>query len=170
MKINFTYMFLVFILVLLVVISMTRSCVSVKPYDESTIFTQDYPYEGMTPGMTPSTDNMMDTIMSDIKPSVKKASSPSPSPTSSSPSSPQSPTDPSVPSVPTEAFTSLLSSDYGKEEKLDIFSGTQGSLECSAKSFNLTNSKGGLCLDEKQTKMLLTRGGNATGGGFQIGN
>ena len=156
-------MFLVFILVLLVVISMTRSCVSVKPYDESTIFSQDYPYEGMTPGMTPSTDakdDMMDTIMSDIKSSVKKASTPSPS---SSPSSSQSS---SVPSVPTEAFTSLLSSDYGKEEKLDIFSGTQGSLECSAKSFNLTNSKGGLCLDEKQTKMLLTRGGNATGGGF----
>ena len=161
MKINFTYMFLVFILVLLVVISMTRSCVSVKPYDESTIFSQDYPYEGMTPGMTPSTDtkdNMMDTIMSDIEQSVKgkKASSPSPSPSQS----------PSDPSVPTEAFTSLLSSDYGKEEKLDIFSGTRGSLECSAKSFNLTNSKGGLCLDEKQTRMLLTRGGNATGGGF----
>lgn len=163
MKINFTYMFLVFILVLLVVISMTRSCVSVKPYDESTIFSQDYPYEGMTPGMTPSTDtkdDMMDTIMSDIKSSVKKASTPSPS------SSPMSSQSSSVPSVPTEAFTSLLSSDYGKEEKLDIFSGTQGSLECSAKSFNLTNSKGGLCLDEKQTKMLLTRGGNATGGGF----
>lgn len=38
---------------------------------------------------------------------------------------------------------------------------TKGSLECGAKSAGLSNSKGPLCLSDKQLKMLSTRGGNA---------
>lgn len=58
---------------------------------------------------------------------------------------------------------------YGNEKSLDIFSGTPGSLDCTNISSNLSNSKGGLCLNKEQKNMLQTRGGNATGGDFQIG-
>ena len=39
---------------------------------------------------------------------------------------------------------------------------TKGSLECGAKSAGLSNSKGPLCLSDKQLKLLSTRGGNAS--------
>jgi hypothetical protein len=48
--------------------------------------------------------------------------------------------------------------------KLDIYSDAKGSLseECALKSHGLSNSKGYLCLDQNQMKMLSTRGGNQT--------
>jgi hypothetical protein len=39
---------------------------------------------------------------------------------------------------------------------------TKGSLDCGAKSAGLSNSKGPLCLSDKQLKLLSTRGGNAS--------
>ena len=50
-------------------------------------------------------------------------------------------------------------SNYG--EKLDIYSGAKGSLQCGGNGYN--NSKGGLCLDDKMIYELRTRGGNSTG-------
>ena len=69
----------------------------------------------------------------------------------------------------TEGFTSMGYSDYGKDGKIDIFSGTKGSLDCDRTSSNLTNSQGGLCLNDTQMKMLRTRGGNSQCGDAQIG-
>jgi len=63
----------------------------------------------------------------------------------------------------------LQSATYGKEPKFDMFSGTPGSSDCNSKSSGLSNSKGGLCLSDSQMKLLQSRGGNAEGGNFQIG-
>lgn len=49
----------------------------------------------------------------------------------------------------------------------DIYSEAKGSLDC--KSYGLTNSKGFLCLNDQQEKLYMTRGGNASGGGGDIG-
>ena len=49
----------------------------------------------------------------------------------------------------------------------DIFSQAAGRLDC--KSYGYTNSRGFLCMDDKQVQLLTTRGGNASGGDMQIG-
>jgi hypothetical protein len=64
-------------------------------------------------------------------------------------------------------FDGLYCKPYVADAKIDIYSGAQGSLEC--KGTDLTNSRGGLCLDKTQLHLLTTRGGNATGGGGEIG-
>jgi len=69
-----------------------------------------------------------------------------------------------------EGFGGLQGSPYEKEKPLDIFIGTPGSLICDGSSFNLSNSQGGLCLNETQTRLMRTRGGNAETGDFQIGS
>jgi hypothetical protein len=55
------------------------------------------------------------------------------------------------------------------EKKLDIFSQVEGKISCDNGSSQLHNSRGGLCLTDDIQKLLKTRGGNATGGDFQIG-
>jgi hypothetical protein len=49
----------------------------------------------------------------------------------------------------------------------EVFSDAQGSLDCQ--SFGYMNSRGYLCLNDMQKKLLTTRGGNATGGNMQVG-
>lgn len=58
----------------------------------------------------------------------------------------------------------------GVEQKIDIYSNSQASLECSGTSSGLSNSKGSICLTDIQKRQLQTRGGNASGGESQIGN
>ena len=53
-----------------------------------------------------------------------------------------------------------------EEKMLDIFSQVEGKLSCGPISSQLHNSRGGLCLNADQHKILQTRGGNATGGDY----
>jgi hypothetical protein len=64
-------------------------------------------------------------------------------------------------------FDGLYCQPGSVNDKLDIFGDAKGSLD--APGTGLTNSKGSLRLDDKMTKMLTSRGGNATGGDSQIG-
>jgi hypothetical protein len=66
-----------------------------------------------------------------------------------------------------EGFEGLKPSLLNSSEKLDIFSDFEGKNTCTPSSYS--NSKGYLCLDDKATQLLLTRGGNASGSPFQIG-
>jgi hypothetical protein len=66
-----------------------------------------------------------------------------------------------------EGFEGLQPSPLNGPEKIDIFSSFEGKSSCSPSSYS--NSKGYLCMDEDATKLLLTRGGNATGNPSQIG-
>ena len=55
------------------------------------------------------------------------------------------------------------------DSHVDVYSTASGSLDCATNSSNLTNSKGPLCLNAEQIKLLRTRGGNQTGTPCQIG-
>jgi hypothetical protein len=70
-----------------------------------------------------------------------------------------------------ESFVNLdaSSSPYGSDSPIDVFSGTKGNISCDGNSSGLTNSMGGLCLNDNLKKLLSTRGGNATGSDSQIG-
>lgn len=68
-----------------------------------------------------------------------------------------------------EGFTNLnqISSQYGNEKSLDIYSQANGDIECEASPYS--NSMGYLCMDDNQKQALQTRGFNQTGGNMQIG-
>jgi hypothetical protein len=157
---NFTYVFLVALFILLIVVSISRSCVQFKPYSENNIFSKQFPFEAMTnnneklspvtsPDMflSPVSNTSTQDLLNQLSPVANNEINLN------------------------ESFTNLNSSPYTSAEnsKIDIFSGTPGSLECSSKSSNLTNSMGGLCLTQTQINLLKTRGGNASGGDAQIG-
>jgi hypothetical protein len=56
------------------------------------------------------------------------------------------------------------------DQHIDIYSEAKGDPSCYGKSSGLSNSKGSLCLDKNQLNLLVTRGGNQTGAQSQIGN
>ena len=68
-----------------------------------------------------------------------------------------------------ESFINLnqVSSQYGTEKSLDIYSRAKGDLNCEAGPY--TNSMGYLCMDDNQKQALQTRGYNQTGSNMQIG-
>jgi hypothetical protein len=134
--------------------------VSVKqftPYDEYTIFSKNYPYEGFeqmhhatpyTLNSTQKDDSMKSYLINDANNSndtnnCKKV----------------------------YGLDGLFCSPNStKDQKVDIFSEAKGDLSCYGKSSGLSNSKGSLCLDQNQLNLLITRGGNQTGQQAQIGN
>ena len=196
MKINFTYIFLAFILIFLIMVSISKSCVKISPYEGS--YGNMYPYEAMTPMMNPMMTPMMNSMMSPSPAMTNSRTrthhSPSPAMTNTlalhTKSSGGSDTidsgtatnllqsimnqmSPSANTKSSEGFTSnstvdVTSYNYS-DNKLDVFSGTQGRLDCASISSNLTNSQGPLCLNNAQIGLLKTRGGNASGGDAQIG-
>ena len=168
---------------------MSKSCVKFTPYHGSN--ENMYPYEAMTPMMTPMMNPMMTPMMN---PMMNSMMSPSPAmtntlalPTNSSGGSDtidsgtatnllqsiMNQMSPSANTKSSEGFTSNsnveVTSYNDSDNKLDIFSGTQGRLDCASISSNLTNSQGPLCLNNTQIGLLKTRGGNASGGDAQIG-
>ena len=163
---NFTYIFLVALFILLITVSISRSCVQFKPYSENNIFSKQFPFEAMT--------NNNDMINNDQLSPVTSPSiflSPVSNMNTQELLNQLSPVANNEINI-SESFSNLNSSPYISTEKniqIDIFSGTPGSLDCNSKSSNLTNSKGGLCLTQTQINLLKTRGGNASGGDAQIG-
>jgi hypothetical protein len=68
-----------------------------------------------------------------------------------------------------EGFKGLFCEPYVAGDKIDILGDAQGKLTCNGEGSGLSNSKGSLCFNENQKKLLTTRGGNATGVPSQIG-
>jgi hypothetical protein len=64
-------------------------------------------------------------------------------------------------------FDGLICSATAANKPLDIYSQAEGKLDCP--SYGSFNSKGPLCLNETQKKLLRTRGGNLTGADSTIG-
>jgi hypothetical protein len=124
------------------------------PYSKDTLFSIQYPYEGFQEGavdgevkktneVTPSIASALEKVgvkLDSVKPSEKKV----------------------------EGFSGLLSAPYGDEKSLDMFSQLSSGKSCTPSPYS--NSQGYLCLDGNASKMLQTRGGNATGGDAQIGH
>jgi hypothetical protein len=61
----------------------------------------------------------------------------------------------------------LFCSMNNENSDIDTYSDAKGSLSCDG--YGYSNSKGGLCMDNKQKELLMTRGGNMTTGNAQIG-
>ena len=147
MKVKMSHMFLTIILIVLILLTMTNSCVTFKPH-----------YSSMMNYSTFETFRQRDG-MSGLGGSTVKQPANSGSLFSEM----------TTPSYSKEGFVGLEPSVYGTDKPIDRFSGTPGSVSCDKISSGLSNSKGGLCLTDEQTKLLRTRGGNASGGDSQIG-
>lgn len=110
------------------------------PYSKDSLFSKEYPYEGMENinEPTPEMKVILDKI--GVKTGEKKV----------------------------EGFSGLLSSPYGEDKSLDMFSQLSSGKSCAPSPYS--NSQGYLCLDGNASRLLQTRGGNATGGDSKIGN
>lgn len=148
MKTYYPYLFLSTIIFLVIIISVTSSI------DKKTYYTTSItgsPYEGFTGSSildySSTTDNAsMDTLQSYLIESGSQKDC-----------------------KKVYGFDGLFCKPYIADNKLDIFNNATGSLSCESNGSGLSNSKGSLCLDKTMTKLLMSRGGNALGGGFQIG-
>ena len=131
--------------------------VSVKPftpYDEQTVFSRIYPYEGFEQfhhkteyilNSTGKDDSMKSFLINGDKDAnnCKKV----------------------------YGLDGLFCSPNAtNDQRVDIYSEAKGDPSCYGKSSGLSNSKGSLCLDQNQMNLLLTRGGNQSGAQAQIGN
>jgi len=72
---------------------------------------------------------------------------------------------------PLWGFGGLFGPPNAPDNSLDMYSTAPGSLseKCQNLSAGYSNSKGHLCLNADQIKMLTTRGGNQTVAGSQVG-
>jgi hypothetical protein len=125
--------------ILFVIIVLSLSMPSVQPYHKDTLFSKEFPYEGFSEYGTDAKANAHANAHANAPAVVAKV----------------------------EGFEGLQPSPLNGPEKIDIFSSFEGKSSCSPSSYS--NSKGYLCMDEDATKLLLTRGGNATGNPSQIG-
>ena len=163
MKFRAEYMIPIVILFVVVIISLCDSCIYFMPYDPegfdnvhiplgSTIFE---PSEKTNTGQNYAASAPIQTTYSNGEQSYYDQE-----PTYSS----QQPTYGSQ-----EGFTNLnqISSQYGNEKSLDMYSQAKGDLNCEPGPYS--NSTGYLCMDDNQKQALQTRGYNQTGSSMQIG-
>jgi hypothetical protein len=151
MKFDPQYVIVATIILLVIIFMIYSATKSFTPYDPETIFIGHSPFEGFSQKnhsqdyvstKTGKGDMYTSFLMKPSTESCKKV----------------------------YGFDGLFCSPTVPDAHLDVFSEASGSIDCVGKSSGLTNSRGGLCLDKKQTEMLLTRGGNQTGMQSQIGN
>ena len=150
MKITNDMVFVGIILFIFIFLSLGMSCSRVSPYYKDSLFPRNFIYEPLS-----NYEPMMNysEYHSDEQPQ------PQPHP---------QPQDQQQPGKKVEGFQGLQSSPIADEKPIDIFSQDKGSLSCP--SYGYHNSKGQLCLDDAQIKLLKTRGANATGRSDQIGH
>lgn len=137
------YIVLVVLLVVLVILAISCSCMDFKPFSEDTIFSKEYKYEGFN----------VDSIINNNKPKPKPKKQ----------GFEGKNTTEGFEGFFENASTTDYYAPYTTIGAIDVFSGTPGSMDCEKSSSGLTNSKGGLCLNDTQKQLLQTRGGNATG-------
>jgi hypothetical protein len=151
MKYNTSIMIAVIVFVV-IIFTTTCGCTRFVPYNSAGAFTKEFPYEGFDTLHNPteySTRNVhaaLDTynsfLISPDADACKKI----------------------------YGFDGLYCKPYEADKKIDPFSDTKGSASCIGSSSGLTNSQGGLCLNDQQKQLLSTRGGNAAVPDSQIGH
>jgi len=174
MKITTQLVILAVVLLIVIMLSLSYFAVEVMPYSPSAIFSKQFIYEGMegddkkdsteTDKTKPKSDDAklaeeLVKIMEESKKSEPKKEEELKKDEAKKEEAKK-----------VEGFQGLQPSPYVNEQNIDPFGQTPGSLECDARSSGLHNSKGGLCLTKEQLNLLKTRGGNSTGGDFQIGS
>ena len=150
MKIKFVYLVVIAVLFFVIFTALGKSCCNYKGYNKNTLFPKQYPYEGFQ-GLQFSEYHGGEEQPSEEQPQEQ----------------PQEEENPMTSSVPVEGFQGLQATPYTDPVAIDIYSEAKGNVSCEASTYS--NSKGYLCLDEKQKFLLKTRGGNSTGGESQIG-
>jgi hypothetical protein len=174
MKITTQLVILAGVLLIVIMLSLSYFAVEVIPYSPSAIFSKQFVYEGMednekkesteTDKPKPkSDDEKLAQELAKLMEESKKSEAPKKDEEPMKEESKETP-------KKVEGFQGLQASPYVNETTIDPFGQTPGSLECDARSSGLHNSKGGLCLTKEQLNLLKTRGGNSTGGDFQIGS
>ena len=174
MKITTQLVILAVVLLIVIMLSLSYFAVEVMPYSPSAIFSKQFVYEGMednekkesteTDKPKPkSDDEKLAEELAKLMEESKKSEAPKKDEEPMKEESKETP-------KKVEGFQGLQAYPYVSETKIDPFGQTPGSLECDARSSGLHNSKGGLCLTKEQLNLLKTRGGNSTGGDFQIGS
>lgn len=149
-----------FILFIVILISLSTAS-SPVPYSSESLFPKYYSYEGLTPmqgGLVPETGVS----------TTRKRSAEGQQNMDNAKQQLELPPMANTLGVKTEGFQGLLSSPYGVDAPIDVFSQYKGDNKCTPTAYS--NSKGYLCLDEKGLNLLKTRGGNQTTGSSQIGS
>jgi hypothetical protein len=152
MKLNI-FNILVIVLFILVIASVTMmSCTKVQPHYQDTIFKKHSDFEGFKANReildysNKESNSAMDTnkqhLINDPQAGCKKIF----------------------------GFEGIFCTPVTESAKIDTIGASKGSLECVGKSSGLSNSMGGLCLDQNQIKLLGTRGGNKGGYTDDIAN
>jgi len=146
MKSETVYLLIAIVFICIIGFSLI-TVVPVKPYRKNSFFTKEYPYEGF---------HSMNYASIDGKPLDSHASYAINNSTGEC--------------RKVYGFDGLFCQPDAIDDNIDIYSQSQGNQTCIGSSSGLTNSKGGLCLDANQKAMLTTRGGNASGRDYEIGN
>ncbi len=142
MKISFKL--IVVILAFLFIICLTMcSCSNIMPYSfSSSSKLPQYPYEGFSEYTTYPNNKSIDSNESQLFV-------------------------PEQGPIRVSGFDGLVDSPNAPETKIDTFSQALGENTC--KSYGLMNSRGFLCLNPEQIKLLTSRGGNMSSGDATIG-
>jgi len=147
MKLSSGFLFTLFILLVIVVITLWNSTVNFIPYSKNLSSVHDFPYEGFH-GMKPysyTTYPNNVSIDSMNRYDIQKQNM-----------------------ACSKIKGDLFCNPEFKAPTVDIYSLAKGGCEGTNAS-GLSNSMGWLCLDKNMTNMLQTRGGNQTGAASQIG-
>ena len=158
MKFNTTILLAIVVFVI-IILSTCAGCSKFVPYNSPGAFSKEYAYEGFN-----TVHNPLDTARNPTEYSTKTAHGALDTYNSF------------LISGDADAckkiygFDGLYCKPYEADKKIDPFSDTKGSAACIGNSSGLTNSQGGLCLNDQQKQLLLTRGGNAAAPDSKIGN
>ena len=148
MKFNLINFILIVVVFTIIASSLMVSCADFKPYSTDSIFRKEYPYEGFSnynysnTNNSPNTDSGINKFLIDSKP---------------------------VECAKVHGFNGLFCKPFATDKNIDVFSNVKSDVSCVGKSSGLSNSMGGLCLDDNLSKLLKTRGGNQSGAEMQIG-
>jgi hypothetical protein len=148
MKLNLINFILIVVVFTIIASSLMVSCADFKPYSTDSIFRKEYPYEGFSNYNYSNTDNSANTDSGINK--FLMDSSP-------------------AECTKVYGFNGLFCKPYTADKNIDVFSSVKSDVSCVGKSSGLSNSMGGLCLDDNTSNLLKTRGGNQTGADMQIG-
>jgi hypothetical protein len=148
MKTNILNVIIAVIFLSVVVSTLLISSTVVQPYSADNIFSKEYPYEAFSnynysnTNGSPNTESGINNFL--IAKNTGECSK-------------------------IQGFNGLFCKPYVADKNIDLFSEAKSSPSCFGKSSGLSNSLGSLCLDDKLTNALNTRGGNQTGANMQIG-
>ena len=150
MKLNFFNILVIVLFVLIITFTTVASCSNYSPYHADTIFEKHGKFEGFK-----SNDQMLHYSDKNTNAAVDTNT--------------QFAIDGQGECKKIFGFDGLFCGPKQGPQPVDTIGAAKGSIECIGKSSGLTNSMGGLCLDENQQKMLSTRGGNMSTGPAEIG-